>query len=313
LNHTGSHKLNNCLGQALLAKRMGKKRVIAETGGGQHGVAAATVSALLGLECHVFMGIEDIERQQLNVFRMKMLGAEVVPVHSGTATLKDATTEAMRHWISTVKTTNYLIGSVVGPHPFPLMVREFQSVIGEECLAQLPEFGIKTPDYIIACVGGGSNSMGIFHPFKESNAQLIGVEAGGRGSNIGEHAASLSLGHVGVFHGEKSYFLQDKFGQIVPAYSVSAGLDYPGVGPEHAFYKTSGRAEYVTVSDQEAIDAFKLLSSAEGIIPALESAHAIAYAIKLARTFAQEQIILVNLSGRGDKDIVNLQKLEGAK
>ncbi len=308
LNHTGSHKLNNCLGQALLAQKMGKKNIIAETGAGQHGVATATVCALMGMNCKVYMGAEDIERQQLNVFRMKLLGAEVVPVHSGTKTLKDATSEAMRVWISTVKHTQYILGSVVGPHPFPLMVRQFQSVIGTEAKRQLKQYGITEPDYIVACVGGGSNAMGIFHPFRKSQAKLIGVEAGGLGTLIGENAASISYGEAGVFHGKKSLFLQDENGQIIPAHSIAAGLDYPGVGPEHAFYSDSGRAEYVTVTDAEAIKAFKLLSQTEGIIPALESAHAIAYAVKLAAKLPKQRTVLVNLSGRGDKDTKTLQE-----
>ena len=303
LVHTGSHKLNNCLGQGLMAKKMGFKQVIAETGAGQHGVATATACALLGLTCRVFMGTEDIKRQSLNVYRMQLLGAEVAPVQSGSATLKDAINEAMRHWAATVKNTAYLIGSVIGPHPYPLMVREFQSVIGMECRAQLQEYGLYKPDFVIACVGGGSNAMGIFHPFKDSGAQLIGVEAGGRGQTLGDHAASLNLGSVGVFHGVSSYFLQDEFGQIVEAHSISAGLDYPGVGPEHAYYKEKGLAHYVTVTDQEALAAFHALSRIEGIIPALESSHAVAYAMTLAQSCKEKKIILVNLSGRGDKDL----------
>jgi tryptophan synthase beta chain len=310
LNHTGSHKLNNCLGQVLLAKRMGKKYIIAETGAGQHGVATATACALLGLPCAVYMGTEDIKRQELNVFRMRLLGAEVVPVHSGTSTLKDAINEALRVWIAKVKTTQYVMGSVVGPHPFPTIVREFQSIIGIECLEQVKEYGFDIPDFIIACVGGGSNALGIFHPFKNTTARFIGVEAGGIGNGIGEHAASLNRGEVGVFHGEKSYFLQDGDGQIVPAHSISAGLDYPGVGPEHAFYKESGRAEYVTITDREAVHAFIELAQVEGIIPALESAHAVAYAIKIASRLSTDTTILVNLSGRGDKDIASIQKIE---
>jgi len=307
LNHTGSHKLNNCLGQALLAKKMGKKRIIAETGAGQHGVATATACAFLGLECHVYMGKEDTIRQELNVFRMKMLGAEVIPVLSGSQTLKDAINEAMREWVASVKTTHYIIGSVVGPHPFPMMVRNFQSIIGREARQQLPEYGIDIPDYIVACVGGGSNAMGIFHPFVNTGAKLIGVEAGGRGPEIGDHSASLGGGDLGVFHGKKSYFLQNEYGQISPAHSIAAGLDYPGVGPEHAYYKESGRAEYVSITDDEAIYAYKTLSREEGIIPALESSHALAYALKLAPKLAENQTILINLSGRGDKDIVSSQ------
>ena len=307
LNHTGSHKLNNCLGQALLAQRMGKENIIAETGAGQHGVATATVCALLGMSCKVFMGEQDIKRQQLNVFRMKLLGAEVAPVTSGTRTLKDATTEAMRTWISTVKNTQYILGSVVGPHPFPLMVREFQSVIGKEARVQIKDFGVDAPDVIVACVGGGSNAIGIFHPFKNSAAKMIGVEAGGRGAAIGENAASINFGKIGVFHGEKSYFLQDENGQIIPAHSIAAGLDYPGVGPEHAHYADSGRAEYVIISDQKAVDAFKLLSQTEGIIPALESSHAVAHAVYVAAKLPKDKIVLINLSGRGDKDTQSLQ------
>lgn len=305
LNHTGSHKLNNCLGQGLLAKRMGKTRIIAETGAGQHGVATATACALLGLPCEVYMGEEDTVRQALNVHRMKMLGATVVPVTSGSRTLKDAINEAMREWVSCVKTTHYLIGSVVGPHPFPTIVRDFQAVIGEEAKTQCPEFGFDTPDYIVACVGGGSNAMGIFHPFKNSRTKLIGVEAGGRGTKIGDNAASLSLGSVGVFHGEKSFFLQNEDGQIEPAHSVAAGLDYPGVGPEHAAYKESGRAQYVSVTDEQALEAHKLLARTEGIIPALESSHAVAYAVILAGSLDKDKTVLINLSGRGDKDIHN--------
>ncbi|MBN1997334.1 tryptophan synthase subunit beta [candidate division KSB1 bacterium] len=311
LNHTGSHKLNNCLGQILLAQKMGKRRIIAETGAGQHGVATATVCALLDMECHIFMGDEDIERQNLNVFRMKLLGAEVIPVHSGTRTLKDAVNEALREWIATVKTTHYAMGSVVGPHPFPLMVREFQSVIGKEAREQLIDYGIDEPDIIVACVGGGSNSMGIFFPFKDSGARLIGVEAGGFGTASGEHAASISRGQTGVFHGKKSYFLQTENGQIAPAHSIAAGLDYPGVGPEHAALYENGRAEYVTITDQEALDAYQRLALTEGIIPALESAHAVAYALKIAPNYSSDRTILINLSGRGDKDVVTMFKKEG--
>ncbi|MDZ7316339.1 MAG: tryptophan synthase subunit beta [candidate division KSB1 bacterium] len=302
LLHTGSHKINNCLGQALLAKKMGKRNIIAETGAGQHGVATATVCALMGMNCRIFMGEEDIARQHLNVLRMRLLGAEVVPVTSGSRTLKDATSEAMRAWIASVKTTQYMLGSVVGPHPFPLMVREFQSVIGREAKRQMKRFGVDTPDYVVACVGGGSNAAGIFHPFRRSGAQLIGVEAGGRGPSLGENAASITYGSLGVFHGKKSYFLQNDQGQIVPAHSIAAGLDYPGVGPEHAYYHDRGLARYVTVTDAEALAAFRLLSQLEGIIPALESAHAVAYAVKLAAELPKDKVILVNLSGRGDKD-----------
>jgi len=307
LNHTGSHKLNNCLGQVLMAKKMGKRKVIAETGAGQHGVATATACALLDIECRIYMGSEDVERQKLNVFRMQLLGAEVLPVNSGTCTLKDAINEAMRAWIASVKTTQYVMGSVVGPHPFPTMVREFQSVIGLEAREQIKEYGLSHPDYIVACVGGGSNAMGIFHPFKDTPAKLIGVEAGGRGNAMGQHAASLAFGEVGVFHGEKSYFLQNEHGQIAPAHSIAAGLDYPGVGPEHAYYKETGRASYKQVTDQEALEAYNLLAKTEGIIPALESAHAVAYARKLAPTLPREQSILINLSGRGDKDMISTQ------
>jgi len=307
LNHTGSHKLNNCLGQVLMARKMGKKRVIAETGAGQHGVATATACALLDIDCQIYMGAEDVQRQHLNVYRMQLLGAEVHPVHSGTKTLKDAINEALRHWIANVKTTQYVMGSVVGPHPFPTIVREFQAIIGNEAREQLKEYNIHDPDSIIACVGGGSNAMGIFHPFKDSKAKFIGVEAGGVGEEIGKHAASLTLGQVGVFHGEKSYFLQDANGQIASAHSIAAGLDYPGVGPEHALYKDSGRAKYVRVTDEEAVQAFRTLASTEGIIPALESAHAIAYALKHASTLPAHQVVLVNLSGRGDKDMTGIQ------
>ena len=286
-----------------MANKMGKQRIIAETGAGQHGVATATVCALLNMPCQIYMGKEDTVRQALNVHRMKMLGAEVIPVESGSQTLKDAINEAMREWITSVKTTHYIIGSVVGPHPFPTIVRDFQTVIGKEAKTQCKELGFNEPDYIIACVGGGSNAMGIFYPFMDTASQLIGVEAGGRGLGIGDNSASLSLGSVGVFHGKRSYFLQNQYGQIEPAHSVAAGLDYPGVGPEHAAYKESGRATYVNVTDKEAIEAYKLLSSTEGIIPALESAHAIAYALKLAPQLSNKKTILVNLSGRGDKDI----------
>ncbi|MDZ7724172.1 MAG: tryptophan synthase subunit beta [candidate division KSB1 bacterium] len=310
LNHTGSHKLNNCLGQALLTKKMKKPKVIAETGAGQHGVATATVAALMGLDCTIYMGEEDMRRQELNVFRMRLLGARVEPVTSGSRTLKDATTEAMRAWITSVADTQYILGSVVGPHPFPLMVRDFQSVIGREAREQIKEFGIDQPDVIVACVGGGSNAMGIFHPFRDTDVRLIGVEAGGYGTQPGENAASIQYGRDGVFHGKRSLFIQDQLGQIVPAHSVAAGLDYPGVGPEHAYYAESKRAEYVTVTDDQAIEAFRLLSCTEGIIPALESSHAVAYALKLAPKMSQEQSILINLSGRGDKDTKTLQKQE---
>jgi tryptophan synthase beta chain len=305
LNHTGSHKLNNCLGQGLLSKKMGKKRIIAETGAGQHGVATATACALLDMPCQVFMGKEDTVRQALNVHRMKILGAEVIPVLSGSQTLKDAINEAFREWIATVKDTHYIIGSVVGAHPFPTIVRDFQSVIGDEARTQCPDFGFDVPDYIVACVGGGSNAMGIFHPFKNSRTKLIGVEAGGRSEKLGDNSASLSTGTIGVFHGEKSYFLQTENGQIAPAHSIAAGLDYPGVGPEHAAYKESGRATYVSITDEQATKAYNLLARKEGIIPALESSHAIAYAVLLASDLPKSKNILVNLSGRGDKDITS--------
>ena len=305
LNHTGSHKLNNCLGQVLMAKKSGKKRVIAETGAGQHGVATATACALMGIDCQIFMGAEDVKRQKLNVLRMEILGAEVVPVYSGTQTLKDAINEALRNWITHVQTTYYVMGSVVGPHPFPTIVREFQSVIGKEARAQLKEIDVDFPQYIVACVGGGSNAMGIFAAFENTPAQFVGVEAGGFGSRLGQHAASITRGEVGVFHGEKSYFLQDADGQIAPAHSIAAGLDYPGVGPEHAYFSETGRARYVTIRDDEAIEAFRTLSETEGIIPALESAHAVAYGLQLAKTLPPEEIVLINLSGRGDKDIQN--------
>ncbi len=307
LNHTGSHKLNNCLGQALLAKKMGKNRIIAETGAGQHGVATATVCALLGMECHIYMGKEDTIRQELNVFRMKLLGAQVIPVESGSQTLKDAVNETMREWAQSVKTTHYLVGSVIGPHPFPQMVRDFQSVIGREAREQLPAYNIDVPDYVVACVGGGSNSMGTFYPFIDTTAKLVGVEAGGRGDAIGDNSSSLTFGTIGVFHGKKTYFIQTENGQISEAHSIAAGLDYPGVGPEHSFLKESGRAEYVKIYDKEAIEAYQLLAREEGIIPALESSHAIAHTMKLAPQLEKDKSILVCLSGRGDKDIVTLQ------
>ncbi len=310
LNHTGSHKLNNCLGQALLARRMGKKRIIAETGAGQHGVATATVCALFQMPCRVYMGEEDVKRQALNVFRMQVMGTEVIPVRSGSRTLKDAINEAMRDWIANVKDSHYIIGSVVGPHPFPTIVRSFQSIIGREAREQFRDRQLPQPDAIIACVGGGSNAIGIFYPFLDSAVKLYGVEAGGYGEEISEHAASISRGEIGVFHGKKSYFLQDPDGQIAPAHSVSAGLDYPGVGPEHAYLKASKRASYVTVSDDEAIDALKRMARYEGIIPALESAHAVAFALKLAADLPTDKSILVNLSGRGDKDVSTLVQTE---
>jgi tryptophan synthase beta chain len=303
LNHTGSHKINNTLGQALLATRMGKHRVIAETGAGQHGVATATVAALFGMECRIFMGEEDIRRQAPNVLRMKILGAEVVPVTAGSATLKDAMNEAMRHWVTYVRDTFYIIGSVAGPHPYPMMVRDFQSVIGRETRRQILKQEGRLPDTIIACVGGGSNAMGIFYPFRnDANVKLIGVEAAGLGITTGMHSASISAGSVGVLHGSKSYLLQDEAGQIREAHSVAAGLDYPGVGPEHSYFKQTGRADYVSVEDGEALEAFRTLCACEGIIPAMESAHAIAYAMKLAPTMKRDQVIVINLSGRGDKD-----------
>ncbi|MEN3185523.1 MAG: tryptophan synthase subunit beta [Atribacterota bacterium] len=303
LNHTGSHKLNNTLGQVLLAKKMGKTRVIAETGAGQHGVATATACALFGLQCRVYMGAVDMERQKLNVFRMNILGAEVVAVHSGSQTLKDAINEAMRDWVRNVDTTHYVIGSVVGPHPYPTMVRDFQSVIGKEAEVQMIEAEGRVPDYVVACVGGGSNAMGIFHTFvSREEVRLIGVEAGGLGLHTGSHAASIGQGSKGILHGSLSYLLQDEFGQVLPTHSVAAGLDYPGVGPEHSFLFERKRASYVSVKDEEAVEAFVLLAEKEGIIPALESAHAVAYAVKLAPTLSKGEILLICLSGRGDKD-----------
>ncbi|MEJ2740673.1 MAG: tryptophan synthase subunit beta [Dehalococcoidia bacterium] len=303
LTHTGAHKINNALGQGLLARRMNKKRIIAETGAGQHGVATAAVCAMLGMECIVYMGEEDVHRQALNVFRMKLMGAEVREVSSGSRTLKDAINEAIRDWVTNVETTYYLLGSVVGPHPYPVIVRDFQSVIGEESRRQFLEREGRLPDYIVACTGGGSNAMGIFYPFlDDKEVKLVGVEAAGRGLETGEHAASLTAGETGVLHGARSYVLQDSSGQIMGTHSISAGLDYPGVGPEHSYLKSTGRAEYVAVDDKEALEGFQLLCRTEGIIPALESAHAVAYAAKLART-AKDKMILVNLSGRGDKDL----------
>jgi len=304
LNHTGAHKVNNTVGQILLAKRMGKKKVIAETGAGQHGVATATVAALFGMQCEVFMGKEDIRRQSLNVFRMKLLGAKVTEVTSGTATLKDAMNDALRHWVTHVRDTFYVIGTVAGPHPYPLLVRDFQSVIGIEAKQQLQEAEGRLPDVAVACIGGGSNAMGLFYPFINDPAvQLLGVEAAGVGVETGKHAASISAGSPGVLHGNKTYLLQDDDGQIQHAHSISAGLDYPGVGPEHAHLKDIERAKYVSVTDTQALDAFQKLTHLEGIIPALESAHAIAQVIKLAPTLSPDKILLVNLSGRGDKDI----------
>ncbi|WP_292934438.1 tryptophan synthase subunit beta [Noviherbaspirillum sp.] len=304
LNHTGAHKINNVIGQALLAKRMGKPRVIAETGAGQHGVATATICARFGLECVVYMGAEDVKRQVQNVYRMELLGAKVVPVESGSKTLKDALNEAMRDWVTNVENTFYIIGTVAGPHPYPMMVRDFQSVIGKECLEQMPEMAGRQPDYVVACIGGGSNAMGIFYPYIDyKDVQLIGVEAAGEGLETGKHSASLIAGSPGVLHGNRTYLLQDENGQITETHSVSAGLDYPGVGPEHAYLKDSGRAKYVSISDDEAIEAFHTCCRIEGIIPALESSHALAYAAKLAATLPKDKIILVNLSGRGDKDM----------
>jgi len=314
LNHTGAHKINNCIGQALLARRLGKPRVIAETGAGQHGVATATVAARFGMQCVVYMGTEDVKRQAQNVFRMKLLGAELVPVESGSKTLKDALNEAMRDWVTNVENTFYIIGSVAGPHPYPMMVRDFQSVIGKECLWQMPELTGRQPDMVIACVGGGSNAMGIFHPYlAHSDVKLVGVEAAGEGIATGRHAASLTAGRPGVLHGNRTYLLQDANGQIIETHSVSAGLDYPGVGPEHAWLKDSGRAQYVTMTDDEAPAAFSDCCRVEGIIPALESAHALAYAAKLAPTLPRETLLLVNLSGRGDKDMNTVAERAGMK
>ncbi|HQU47570.1 MAG TPA: tryptophan synthase subunit beta [Casimicrobiaceae bacterium] len=312
LNHTGAHKVNNCIGQALLARRLGKPRVIAETGAGMHGVAASTVAARYGLECVVYMGSEDVKRQVQNVYRMKLLGAKVVPVESGSKTLKDALNEAMRDWVTNVESTFYIIGTVAGPHPYPMMVRDFQSVIGRECLVQMPEAAGRQPDVVIACVGGGSNAMGIFYPYiPHEQVKLVGVEAGGEGVATGRHAASLTAGRPGVLHGNRTYLLQDANGQIVETHSVSAGLDYPGVGPEHAWLKDSGRANYVTIDDAEALAAFHSCCRIEGIIPALESAHALAYAAKIAPKLPKDRILLVNLSGRGDKDMATVAERSG--
>jgi tryptophan synthase beta chain len=312
LNHTGAHKINNCIGQALLARRMGKPRVIAETGAGQHGVATATVAARYGMECVVYMGSEDIRRQAANVYRMKLLGAKVVPVESGSKTLKDALNEAMRDWVTNIGNTFYIIGTVAGPHPYPMMVRDFQAVIGEECKTQMPELVGRQPDAVIACVGGGSNAMGIFYPYIPlAGVKLIGVEAAGHGLDSGKHAASLTAGRSGVLHGNRTYLLQDENGQVTETHSVSAGLDYPGVGPEHAWLKDSGRAEYVTITDDEALQAFHDLCHFEGIIPALESSHALAYAAKLAPTLSKDKLLLVNLSGRGDKDMHTVAEKSG--
>lgn len=312
LNHTGSHKINNVLGQVLLAKKMGKKRVLAETGAGQHGVATATAAALMDMECMVYMGREDTERQALNVFRMELLGAKVVAVESGTKTLKDAVNEALRQWTANVNDTYYVLGSVMGPHPYPEMVRDFQSVIGKEVKAQMLEKEGRLPDVVMACVGGGSNAMGLFYDFiPDKEVQLIGVEAAGRGVNTAQTAATIARGSLGIFHGMKSYFLQDEYGQIAPVYSISAGLDYPGIGPEHAALYDSGRAQYVSATDDEAVAAFSYLSRTEGIIPAIESAHAIAYAQKLAPTLPKDKIIVVNVSGRGDKDVAAIARYMG--
>ena len=314
LLHTGAHKINNALGQGLLSKRMKKQRIIAETGAGQHGVAAATICAKLGLDCVVYMGEEDIHRQALNVFRMKLLGADLRPVSSGTKTLKDAINEAIRDWVTNVKNTYYLLGSVVGPHPYPVMVCDFQSVIGKEAREQVLSRCGRLPDYIIACVGGGSNSIGIFHPFvNDKKVKFIGVEAAGKGVRTGKHAATLAAGTVGVLHGAKSYVLQDDAGQILETHSIAAGLDYPGVGPEHSYYKSVGRATYVAVNDKEALKAFQLLCQTEGIIPALEPAHAISYAAKMAGSLDKEQIIVVNLSGHGDKDMDIIREALGVE
>lgn len=312
LNHTGSHKINNVLGQALLAKKMGKKRLIAETGAGQHGVATATAAALLDMECVVFMGEEDTKRQALNVYRMKLLGAEVVPVKTGTATLKDAVSEAMREWTSRISDTHYCLGSVMGPHPFPTIVRDFQAVISLESRSQILEKEGKLPDAVIACVGGGSNAIGSFYHFiPDEKVRLIGCEAAGRGIDTFETAATVNTGKIGIFHGMKSYFCQDEYGQIAPVYSISAGLDYPGVGPEHAYLHDIGRAEYVPITDDEAVNAFEYLSKTEGIIPAIESAHAVAYAMKLAPTMDKDKIIIVTISGRGDKDCAAIARYRG--
>jgi tryptophan synthase beta chain len=314
LNHTGAHKINNVIGQAMLAKRMGKPRVIAETGAGQHGVATATIAARYGMECVVYMGSEDVKRQAQNVYRMKLLGATVVPVESGSKTLKDALNEAMRDWVTHIENTYYIIGTVAGPHPYPMMVRDFQSVIGIEAKEQMPEMTGRQPDAVVACVGGGSNAMGIFYPYiEDKNVRLIGVEAAGHGLESGKHAATLTAGKSGVLHGNRTYLLQDENGQIIETHSISAGLDYPGVGPEHAWLKDSGRAEYVSITDDEALQAFHDLCRLEGIIPALESSHALAYVAKMAPRMKREQILLVNLSGRGDKDMHTVAEKSGIK
>jgi len=312
LNHTGAHKVNNTIGQALLAKKMGKPRVIAETGAGQHGVASATVAARLGLECQVYMGIEDVRRQALNVYRMKLLGARVIPVESGTRTLKDAMNEAMRDWVTNVDNTYYIIGTAAGPHPYPKLVRDFQSIIGREARRQCLEQIGRLPDALVACVGGGSNAIGLFHPFiADENVRMIGVEAGGYGLETGQHAAPLSAGRPGVLHGNRTYLMEDDAGQILGTHSVSAGLDYPGVGPEHSWLKDAGRAEYVAATDEEALAAFRTLTKVEGIMPALESSHAVAHALKLAREMDRDDVIVVNLSGRGDKDIHTVASIDG--
>ncbi|WP_261856311.1 tryptophan synthase subunit beta [Clostridium folliculivorans] len=312
LNHTGAHKINNTIGQVILAKRMGKKKVVAETGAGQHGVATATAAALFGLECKIFMGEEDIERQKLNVFRMKMLGAEVIPARSGTKTLKDAVNEALKYWVSNVFDTHYVMGSVLGPHPFPMIVRDFQSVIGNETKKQIMDIEGKLPDAVVACVGGGSNSMGMFYPFiKDETVELIGVEAAGEGVETERHAATITKGEVGVLHGSMMYILQNRSGQIQEAYSISAGLDYPGVGPEHCYLKDIERAKYSYIDDNEALEGFKLLTKLEGIIPAMESAHAIAHTVKIAKNYGKDKVIVVCLSGRGDKDVERVSEILG--
>jgi tryptophan synthase beta chain len=314
LNHTGAHKINNVLGQVLLAMRMGKKRIIAETGAGQHGVATATVAAMFGLECEIFMGEEDIQRQSLNVFKMKILGAKVTSVTTGTSTLKDAVNEAMKNWVSNVEDTFYVIGSTMGLHPYPTMVRDFQRIIGDEARAQILSKENRLPDYVVACVGGGSNAMGIFYPFiEDKSVKLVGVEAAGKGLDTDQHAATISKGNIGVIHGMKTYVLQDEDGQIMPVYSISAGLDYPGIGPEHAYLHDVNRAQYVSATDDEAINAFMELSRVEGIIPAIESSHAVSYVMKLAPTLSKDKIIIINLSGRGDKDINTVAALLGVK
>lgn len=314
LNHTGSHKINNVLGQVLLAKKMGKTRVIAETGAGQHGVATATAAALMDLECEIFMGKEDVERQMLNVYRMELLGAKVHAVESGTKTLKDAVNETLREWVSRIEDTHYVIGSVVGPHPFPMIVRDYQKIIGKEIKEQILKFEGRLPDAVIACIGGGSNAMGAFYEFiNEPTVKLIGCEAGGLGADTDKNAATLTKGTKGVFHGMKSYFCQDKYGQIAPVYSISAGLDYPGVGPEHSMLLDTGRATYVSINDDEAVSAFEYLSKMEGIIPAIESSHAVAFARKLAPQMGKDKIIVINISGRGDKDVASIARYRGVK